>query len=118
MCFEGLFIGLYSIERPPQPMKTSIFLKLYIFDKLLIQNALYFKYIANITFKKFTKCCFILWFYNFIKKMGKRKKEGDAFLRKKKQKQKNGDICGWKMDISVDVAAFPVKLKIQGESLA
>ena len=50
--------------------------------------------------------------------MGKRKKEGDAFLRKKKQKQKNGDICGWKMDISVDVAAFPVKLKMQGESLA
>ena len=43
---------------------------------------------ANITFKQFTKCCFILWFYNFIKKMGKRKKEGDAFFEEKKQKQK------------------------------
>ena len=40
--------------------------KVYIFEELLICNALYYKYIANIIFKQFTKWCFTLWFYNFI----------------------------------------------------
>ena len=42
---------------------------------------------ANINFKSFTKWCFILWSYHFIKKMVKRKKEDDTFLREKKQKK-------------------------------
>ena len=39
------------------------------------------------SFKQLIKLCFTLWFYNFIKKMGKRKKD-DAFLRKKKTEEK------------------------------
>ena len=42
MYFEALFVGLYSIQRPLQPMKFFIFLKIYIFEEsFLILNALY-----------------------------------------------------------------------------
>ena len=46
MFFEELFLGLYSIWRPPYPMKSLIFLKAYIFDNLLILKPLevYSKY--------------------------------------------------------------------------
>ena len=58
---------------------------------------------ANITIKQFTKWCFTLWFYNFIK-MGEKKKEDDTFLSKKRMKNV----------ISVDGkgTVFPVKLKL------
>ena len=46
--------------------------KVYIFEELFICNALYYKYIANIIFKQFTKWCFTLWFYKFIKKRNKK----------------------------------------------
>ena len=68
---------------------------------------------ANITFEQFTKWCFTLWFNNFIKKMSKRKKGDDTFLRKKtEEKQNSANIM-----ISVDGkgTVFPVKLKLQGE---
>ena len=55
-------------------MKSFIFLKVYIFEDLLILNSLYQKYVANITFKQFTKWCFTLWFY---------RNENDTFLIKK-----------------------------------
>ena len=57
MYFESVFIGLYAIYRPSQPMKLLFLylfiLKIYIFEDLLILNSLYQKYIASITFKKF-----------------------------------------------------------------
>ena len=83
------------------------FLKEYIFEDLLIFNALYQKYIANITFKQFIKCCFTLSFYNFINKWEKEKKK---IIRKTKQCYYN-DICGWKRH-----SFFPLKLKLEGES--
>ena len=46
--------------------EVFFFLKVYIFEDLLILNALYYKYTANVIFKQFTKWCFKLWFYNFI----------------------------------------------------
>ena len=45
-----------------------------IFEDFLILNALYWKYIVNITFRQLTNYCFTLWFYNFVKKIVKRKK--------------------------------------------
>ena len=116
MYFEDLFIGLH---RPPQPMKSFIFLKAYIFEELSIWSALCQKYVVNIIFKQFTKCCFRLQFYNLINKIGKRKEEGDNFLWKNRRKTKqryHNDICRWKRDISIDVDVFPQKLKIKGES--
>ena len=50
-------------------------MKVYIFEDLLIFHALYYKYIANIIFKQFTKWCFTVWFHNFIKKIKKKKKK-------------------------------------------
>ena len=55
-----------------------IYLLIFLFEvnffgDLLILNVLYYKYIANITFKQFTKWCFTLWFYNFIKKFSTKK---------------------------------------------
>ena len=42
---------LYGIWRPPMPMKSFNFLKINIFEDLLILNSLYMKYEPNITFK-------------------------------------------------------------------
>ena len=53
-----------------------------------IRNDYYYKYIANIIFKQFSKRSFTLWFYNFIKNMGKIKKQDDTFLRKQTEEQK------------------------------
>ena len=53
-----------------------------------IRNDYYYKYIANITFKQFSKWSFTLWFYNFIKNMGKIKKQDHTLLRKKTEEQK------------------------------
>ena len=39
--FEDSFIGLYEIWRPPYPMKSFIFLKVFILEDLLIFNDLY-----------------------------------------------------------------------------
>ena len=87
-------------------MKFSIFLNVYIFENLLILNALYQKYIANIN-SAFTKWCFALWFYNFIKKMVKKKKKEMIKTRRRKTKQyyhntgdiiSDSDICRWKRD--------------------
>ena len=51
------------------------------------------------TVKKFTKGCFIFWFYNFINKIGKNKEDDDNFLRKKSRRKAkqyyNNDICRW-----------------------
>ena len=66
-------------------MKTSIAYEVFLFfegilfENLLILNALYQKYVANITFKQFTKCYFTLWFYNFVKNLAKEKKKIIAF---------------------------------------
>ena len=44
----------------------------------------YYKDRADIAFKQFNKWPFTLWFCNFIKNIGKRKKkQDDTFLRKK-----------------------------------
>ena len=58
---------------------------------------------------QFTKWCFTLCFYNFVKKKGKSKNEDDTFMWKKKEKQNRAT-----KRISVDGLgiAFPVKLKI------
>ena len=57
-------------------MKSFIFLKVYIFEGLLIFESLMLQiYIANTTFNLFTKYCFRPWFYNVIKKLQKEKKE-------------------------------------------
>ena len=63
--------------------------------------------------KEFTKCCFTLWSYNFIKTMDKRKEEDVTFLRKKTELKRNSVT----IMISVDGkgTAFPVKLKLEGE---
>ena len=77
-------------------MKTAIayFLKVLIFEDLLILNALYQKYKANITCKQFIKWCFTHWFYNFMWKMGKRKKKMITVWVKKTEEKR--DICRWK----------------------
>ena len=90
-------------------MKTVIgyevfyFLKLYIFQDLIILNALYQKYIANKTLEKFTKQYFTLWFCNLLKN-GKKKKKADTFLGKKNRtktkKCYHNDICRLKRDNS------------------
>ena len=49
-------------------MKSFIFLKVYIFEDLLIFGGLIFE-MYNITFNLFSKCCFSIWFYNFVKKI-------------------------------------------------
>ena len=56
----------------------------------------------------------ILWFCNFIKKISKREKEDDTFLKKKNRKEKQNRAT---IMISVDGkgTVFPVKLKLQGE---
>ena len=66
---------------------------------------------SNITFNNFTKCCFTLWFYNVIKTMGKRKKDGDIFLRNKTEGKQNSVT----IMISVDGKGtiFPVKFKLE-----
>ena len=100
-------------------MKTVIiyeilhFLKIYIFENFLILNACYLNYRANITFKQFTKWCFTLWFYNFILKMGERKKVDDTFLMKKTEEKQNSAIiiCRWISD------NLSNKVKITRESL-
>ena len=67
----------------------------YIFEGLLILNTLYQKYLANINFRQFTKECLTLWFYNFMKKMGKKKMI--PMQEKTEQKQNSATIM-----ISVD----------------
>ena len=84
-----------------------IFLKVYIFEGLQILNALYYKYVANITFKQFT---LVLEFYL---KNDEKKEEDDTFLRKKaEEKQNSANVM-----LSVDGkgTVFPVKLKLQGK---
>ena len=63
---------------------------------------------------QFTKWYFTLWFYNFIKTMGRRKEEDDTFLRRKTEEKQNSVT----IVISVDgkETGFPVKLKLKGES--
>ena len=83
--------------------EVFIFLKVYFFWKPVnFVNALYLKYIANITVKQFIKWCFTLWFYNLLKKIGKRKTEDDTFLRKRNRRKTkqcyHNDICRWKRD--------------------
>ena len=74
-------------------MKTAIafevfyFLKVYIFEELLILNVLYQKDIANITFKQFTKYCFTLCFIILFKKWAKKEEDDDTFLRKKSRRK-------------------------------
>ena len=67
-------------------MKSFIFLKVCIFKDFLILNALFWKYIANITFKQFAKWCLTLWFYNFIKKSEKKRRE--KMIKKQKKNKK------------------------------
>ena len=57
---------------------------------------------------------FYFLFYNFIKKMGKGKKENDTFLKKKVEEQQNSATAM----ISVDGKGtiFPMKLNLHGES--
>ena len=43
---------------------------------------------ANITFTEFTKCCFTLWFYNFIQAVDKRNEEDVTFLKKQQKENK------------------------------
>ena len=66
------------------------------------------------TVKKFTKGCFIFWFYNFINKIGKNKEDVITFWGKKAEEKQNSTT----IMISVDgkETIFPVKLKLQGES--
>ena len=74
-------------------------MKVYIFEDLTLQIYTKNNLLSN-----------LLWFYNFIKKMIKRKKEDDTFLRKKAvEKQNSANII-----ISVDEKGivFPVKLKL------
>ena len=60
------------------------FLKSLNFEWLeILKIIINYRYIPNITFKQFSKWRFTLWFYNFIKDMGKRK-EDDTFPSKKK----------------------------------
>ena len=56
-------------------MKFFIFLKVYIFEDLLIFDCKAPSYFLNVVF--------LLSFYNVIKKTGQRKKENDTFRRKK-----------------------------------
>ena len=46
--------------------------------------------------------CFTLWFHNFIKKLGKRKKEDDIFLKRKNNRKTKqccyNDTCRLKKD--------------------
>ena len=75
---------------------------------------LYIRNISNIvTFKKFTECCFTLWFYNFIKTMDKRNKEDVTFWRKATKGKQNGAT----LMISADAKRIfpPVKLILEGE---
>ena len=57
---------------------------------------------------------FVLWFYNFIKTMGKRKKEDDTFLQKKTEEKQNSATIMIYVDGIGTV--FPVKLKLEEES--
>ena len=94
-------------------MKSFIFLKVYIFEDLLILNALYSNYIPNITFKQFTKCCFTFDSTILFKKWSN-KEEDDTFLRKKAEEKQNSATIIIFLDEKG--AVFPVKLKLQGES--
>ena len=67
-----------------------------------IRNDYYYKYIANITYKQFSKWSFRLWFYNFIKNTGKRKKRWYLSEEKSRRTTKYcyyNDIYQWKRDI-------------------
>ena len=87
-------------------MKSFIFLKVSIFENIIILDCLILEIpikLANITFKHLAKCCFTLWFYNAIKTLSKRKEGNDLFLRKKNcyttvTKLLHNDACGWKRD--------------------
>ena len=68
---------------------------------------------SNITFEQFTKWCFTLWFYNFIKNIGKRKQGDDTFLRKKSEEKQNSATI--KKSVDWKRTASPVKLKSQGK---
>ena len=83
-------------------------MKIYVFEDLLILNVLFKKYIANITFKQFTKCCFIFGCTILFKKWAK-----TEYNKKAEEKQSSVNIV-----ISVDGngTVFPLKLKLQGES--
>ena len=52
MFFKGLFKGLYSMETII-PYEVLYFFKVYVFEEILISNALYQKHIANKTFMLF-----------------------------------------------------------------
>ena len=73
-------------------MKSFIFLKVYIFEGLLIFESLMLQiYIANTTFNLFTKYCFRPWFYNVIKKLQKEKKEWWEMFEKRYKREKSPD---------------------------
>ena len=87
--------------------KVIYFLKVYIFKDLLILNALYQKYIANVTFKLFSKFVFQFGFKKLLKNGQKNKKKMIHFCGKKEMKNQNcyhNDICRWKLD------SFPIEL--------
>ena len=54
------------------------------------------------TSEQFAIWCFTLWFHNFIKKLGKRKKEDDIFLKRKNNSKTKqccyNDTCRLKKD--------------------
>ena len=77
-------------------------------------KAFCWKYIANITFKEFTKWCFAIWFYNVIKTMGKGKEKDGTYVRKKAEEKQN--IVTIMISVVGKGTAFPVKLKLEEES--
>ena len=97
--------------------RSFTFLKVFIFEELLIFNALQ-KYIANITFKQFSKCCLILWFYNLLEN-GRKKSEIIPFWGKKAEEKQNSattiPVISSQTVIYADRkgTVFPVKLKLQ-----
>ena len=109
MYFEDLFIGLYSIWRPHHSLWSLLFFWRYIF-----LNGLYYKYIANITFKQLRNDILHFIFTILLKNGQKHKRRWHLSEENNKRKTKqcnHDDICKWNRD------SFPVKLKLQGESI-
>ena len=88
----------------------GLYMKVYVFEDLLILNILYQRYIANLTFSNLLNCVLHFAFTISLKNRQKKKKFSET---KTEEKQNSATIM---ISVHEKVTIFPVKLKLQEES--
>ena len=93
----------------------GLYMKVYVFEDLLILNILYQRYIANLTFSNLLNCVLHFAFTIPLKKQAKKKKKKTLYLSEAKteEKQNSSTII---ISVHEKGTIFPVKLKLQEES--